>query len=150
MAEPSFASITDLSARMGDVGDVEAALAALEDASSLIHLVSGRAWIDEEDDPDEPLTLSADTPGAMKGICCAAARRVLENPEALNAESVVNYRAEYSNASTDVYLTKSEIKRIRQAAGLGGVTVISTTREEIETPLVRYRDPYLVWDEEWA
>lgn len=143
MPEPLLASPSDLAARMGDVGDLEQAVAALEDASSLIHLVSGRVWIDDEG------ALVDTVPGVVKTICCAVARRVLTNPEGLSAESVVNYSATYTNASTDVYLTKSEVKRLRQAAGLGGVTVISSTRGRMETPRVRLYDRDVVWIDEF-
>ena len=143
MSDPLLAQLPDLEVRMGHLGDVGAAVAALEDASSLIHLVSQRAWINEDGD------LVDSVPGVARTICCAVARRVLQNPEGLSGESVVNYSAQYSNASTDVYLTKSEVKRIRQAAGLAGLSAISTTRGRMETPRVRLYDRDVVWLDEF-
>ena len=131
MSEPVLASYEDLEARMGTSPDTTRALAALSDASALIHLVSNYRWIDEDGD------LVADVPGAVLAICCSAARRVLENPTQLSneTETIANYSQSqtYAVASNDVYLTKSELVRIRQASGASGISTVSTTRGDLET-----------------
>lgn len=142
MAEPAFATVDDLEVRMGHLADVPRAQAAITDASALIHLISNRTWIGAGG------VLASDVPDAVKAICCAAARRVLENPDAISqhTETIANFSEArtYSVASNDVYLTKSEVRRIRQAAGIGGVSVIGTTRGDLETrPVV---DPVLYLD----
>lgn len=134
MAEPAFATVADLEARMGDV-DNGRALAAIEDVSSRIHLHSGRKWILDDG------SLDPDVPGVCKTVCCTAARRVLENPEALTRldQTIDNFTEgkAFSTDSNDPYLKKSEIVDIRKAAGRSGLNVLGVTRGDLETPDVR-------------
>jgi hypothetical protein len=129
MAGARLASFSDLATRMGPVADVARAEAALDDASALIHLVSRNAWVDGG-------VLVDDVPGVVKAVCCSAARRVLENPLGVSnqTETIANFSHSetFVATSNDVYLTKQEITRIRQAAGLFGVGTVSTTRGEVE------------------
>jgi hypothetical protein len=138
MGEPAFANLEDLEARLGPLSDRSRAQAAIDDASSLIHLISRRHWVVEADEGD---VLASGVPGAVKAICCAVARRVLENPNAISqhTESIANFSEArtYSVASNDVYLTQAELRRIRQAAGMAGISVLGVTRGELETKPVR-------------
>ena len=136
MSDPRCASLEDLEARMGGVQDVARAGAALDDASALIHLVSGYAWVEDGE-------LVEDVPGAVVAVCCSAARRVLENPLGVSnqTETITNYSHSetFVATSNDVYLTKQEVRRIRQAAGLAGITTLSTTRGDLETGPIGHR-----------
>lgn len=141
MAEPLFASVTDLQARIqGGVDDAARAGAALADVSARIHLHSKNKWILEDG------TLDPSVPGVCKAVCCAAARRVLENPETVKAhtEQIDNFAETrtYAVDSNDPYLKKSEIADIRAAARISGLSTITTTRGDLETPRVRDGYPY--------
>jgi hypothetical protein len=133
MSLPALATSTDLRALIGDVDDEGRARALLDFASALIRTEAGVDWVDEDDELDG-------VPDIVRFVCCKVVERVLSNPTGLQAESVVNYRAEYGNASSDLYLTKQERRLVRKAAGKLAVAAVGTTRNELETPEVREFD----------
>lgn len=144
MALPAFATLEDLEARMGTQSDEPRALARLDDASNRIRSVAyPTTWTTDG-------VLDEDRPEILLTICCAAAQRSLANPLGVQStsETIVSYSSQtaYSNASTDVYLTKREIADIRRAAGISAVGTLATSRGELETRSVTY--PGAMWPEE--
>lgn len=122
---PAFVDVETLAARIPggiDVDDEARAQAALDDASTLVRAAAGIDWVDEHGQ------LVADVPDVVATVTAAAARRAFVNPEGLAQETVAGYGASYSSASGDVYLTKTERKLIRRAAGIassGSITLAS-------------------------
>lgn len=113
MESLALAAGSDLEARGVEDWDSPRALAAIDDVSALIHSETNNAWVDAETG-----ALVADVPHLAKTICCRAVSRSLSNPEALQAEGIGSYSATYANASSDVYLTKSEKNALRKEAGV--------------------------------
>lgn len=130
MALPAFAVIADLNARMGEnfEDDDPRALAALDDASSVIRDAAGKSWVNDSGDLDLPTDPSSTVADTLRRVCCSAARRVLENPDGVAQEGIGSYSVGYSNSSNDVYLTKAEVRAVRRAAGKSGLQAIPTTR----------------------
>jgi len=133
MSLPALATSTDLRALIGDVDDEGRARALLDFASALIRVEAGVDWVDDEGNLDG-------VPDVARFVCCKMVERSLTNPDGLRSESVVGYRAEYSNASSDLYMTKQERRLVRKAAGKLAVAAVGTTRNELETPEVREFD----------
>ena len=113
----ALAAGSDLEARGVEDWDSPRALAAIDDVSALIHSETNNAWIDAETG-----ALVADVPHLAKTICCRAVSRSLSNPKAVTqqSETIGSYsNAEtYGDASSDVYLTKSEKNALRKEAGI--------------------------------
>ena len=128
MSLPPLATIDDLRSFTGQDVGVSRAVALLDYASALIRVEAGTDWVDENNDLDG-------VPDVIRFIVCKVVERALSNPDGLTAESVVNYRAEYGNASSDLYLTKQERRLIRKAAGTPLITTV-----ELESPYRKY-DP---------
>lgn len=126
MSEPTLATIPELSARTGEISDLSRALALLADASALIRAEANYTWIDADGDLEE-------VPALIVMVCCKVVERVLSNPEGLSGEAIGGYSAQFSNASSDVYLTKQERRLVRKAAG---TTPIGTI--ELESPYKKY------------
>ena len=125
MALPAFAALEDLTARMGPLSDMGRAQAAIDDASALIHFESNEVWVDGS-------ALLEGVPPITTTICCNAARRVLDNPSGLASQTVGPFSETFTPTSNDVYLSKSEVQKIRAAAGLSkGVWTLATTRSDI-------------------
>lgn len=121
MATPTLASLWQLQARMpGGVNDddVPRALAALEDASAWIRSEAGEDWLDDSN-------VLETVPSVIVSICCAVARRIVDNPDGLTAETVAGWSGSRANASSDVYLTKQEKAMIHRVVGSGGLTVVT-------------------------
>lgn len=132
MADLALAQIDDLVARMGHVS-AERARAALEDVSNVIHQFTGNVWVDSETGG-----LVDDIPPVVRTICCAAARRVLENPQGVVSESLGEYSVTVGGSSNDVYLSRSEMRLLRRAAGGSGISTV-----ELETPYQRVGDVFV-------
>lgn len=123
MATPTLAEIWQLAVRVpGGIAEEEEprALAALEDASAWIRTEARRTWLDATGELE-------DVPGVIVSICCAVARRILDNPDGLLQETVAQYTYSRTNATTDVYLTKQEKAMIRRCVGLTGFEIITLT-----------------------
>lgn len=129
MTLPSFATIDDLAARIpaGIAGGDDArAQAALDDVSSLIRAHAGKTWVTED-------AIDADVPDIVTTVCLRAAQRAFTNPSGVTSESAGPFSTSYANSSSDVYLTAQEKTLVRQAAGKSSVSVIQTTRGDLET-----------------
>lgn len=134
-ALPPFASVADVEVRLGrTVTDGERATveAALEDASDLIRAETGRDWVD----PDNPAQLVGDPAqlDTLRTVCAAVAARLIRNPAGVAQETVGPFSVSHgTSAVPGAWLTRWERLRLRRAAGLIGVTVLSTTRGPFET-----------------
>lgn len=142
---PAFASIDDLTARrQGGVRDGERsrAQAALEDASALIRTEVGNDYVDTTG--DTPVLLTT-VPDIFLSVTCSAARRALDNPDGLQAETLGPWSGTYANSSGDVYLTTAERRLVRKGAGVSQVFTLATTRDPdclgLETPPVTLYGP---------
>lgn len=133
MTLPAFADLDALGARVPEgisSGSEARAQAALDDAAALIRdEAGGVGWATAEDPGD-------DVPGIIPVINLRSALRSYLNPEGNEQESTGEWAAKIANASSDVYLTASEIKRVQRAAGRAGVWVQPTTRGRPETDTV--------------
>lgn len=130
MALPTFATLEELDARIPggiDQSDMDRALAALDDVSDLIRAEAGKDWVDDQGE------LVDDVPGVLRVIAITAARRELANPDGVISESIDGFSHRLANASTGVYLTPVEAKRVRRASGRSGVWSLGTTRGLVET-----------------
>lgn len=128
MSTPTLASLQQLDARTpGGLSDDDTprALAALDDASAWIRSEAGEDWLDDSGNLET-------VPAVIVSICCAVARRVVDNPAGIMQRSIAGYSEGLTNSSTDVYLTKQEKAMIRKVTGTGGITVV--TLESPYTP----------------
>jgi hypothetical protein len=132
MSTPTLADIWQLQQRIpGGIAetDLARALAALEDASAWIRAeafsMTGEDWLDDAGALET-------VPGAVVSVCCSVARRILDNPDGLLQESIAGYSYSRTNATTDIYLTKGELKMLRRALGIGSFSV--ATLEGAYTP----------------
>jgi hypothetical protein len=128
MAGPALASIEDLDARGVNVSDRARALAAIVDASAAIHVLTSDAWLDDDGNVVD------DVPAIARTVCCAVARRILDNPSGVESVTLGSFSESRSNATADVFLKKSEERLLRRAAG---TSVIGTV--EMETPYAPMR-----------
>ena len=134
MSTPTLASLQQLEARFpGGLSDDDTnrALAALEDASAWIRVEAGEDWLDDDG-------VLETVPAAIVSICCAVARRIVDNPAGIMQRSIAGYSEGLTNATTDVYLTKQEKAMIHKVAGIGGFNV--TVLESPYTPPYPYGD----------
>jgi hypothetical protein len=131
----ALATVPDLEARMGAVSDAARARAVLQDASNLIHAETNNAWVSDG-------ALIDDVPGIALTVCCAVARRVIENPSGVTSEALGPFSQSIASSSNDVYLTKAEKRTLRRAAGLGAGVL------ELESPYPLRQsttDVYVPW-----
>lgn len=132
MAAPTLADIWQLEQRVpGGIAedDLPRALAALEDASAWVRVEAGEDWLDGDGLPET-------VPGAVVSVCCAVARRILDNPEGLLQESIAQYSYGRTNATTDIYLTKAEKAIVRKAAGTAvGMVVVTLESPYLPPPV---------------
>lgn len=135
MSLPALASLDELTARVGTIDDPARAQAALEDASSTIRAFTRRTWTDSTGNalalPSGSDAWQADV---LVKVCCSVARRVLENPDGVQAESLGSYSVTNSNASADVYLTRGEQRDLESVIGKGGLWSQPTTRSLDDIP----------------
>lgn len=126
MSEPALATLDDLYARMGVVSDEGRARALLDDASALIRAEANYTWLDADGALET-------VPALIVMVCCKVAERVMSNPEGLSGEAIGGYSAQFSNASSDVYLTKQERRLVRKASGVMAIGTV-----ELESPYKKY------------
>lgn len=127
MAGTALAATSDIELRMGSV-DASRAQAAIDDASALIHAETRGVWVDGGE-------LVDDVPAVALTICCKIVQRVLTNPDEVTSETLGPFSQTRSGASADVYLTRSERRVLRRAAGINVGSV--TLESPYETPLDR-------------
>jgi hypothetical protein len=127
----ALVQFTELAARM-EISDTARALAAIDDASVLIHAEVNNVWIESGE-------LIDDVPLIARTVCFKVVERVLDNPDGLTSEAVGPFSQSRATASNDVYLTSNERRLVRRAAGLqSGIGSI-----ELETPYARTVDSTL-------
>lgn len=125
---PAFATVEALGVRLPEgipAGDEPRAQAALDDVSTLIRSIAGVDWVDT----DNPAELADDLPDIIVTVTLSAARRVLDNPDGIQQESIDNYSRTLVNPSGDVYLTANEKRLVRKAAGRSEIGSV-----ELESP----------------
>jgi len=137
---PALATYEDITARMA-ASDRTRALAAIADASALIHAETGNAWVGDDG------ALVADVPAIAKTVCCKVVQRIITNPEGTTSESLGPFTESYGSASNDAYLTASERRILSKA--VSGSAIGSVT---LESPYT-YRRPsssdiYVPWIDE--
>lgn len=129
MALPALATIEGLEDRGVDVSDGSRAQAAIDDASALIHHVTGNRWVlDGGLDPAMPPVVST--------VAYKVIRRALGNPEAVESEQLGPSQVTYRATEGDTYLTDDE--RALLINSLGTTTGLSSVRLEAPWPI--YRD----------
>lgn len=124
MTLPAFASVEQLDARTpGGVAaaDEARALAALEDASTMVRSVAGKTWVTDGE-------LDDGIPDVVVVVTITVARRILANPDGVVQRSIDDYSERLADAQSDVYLTRAERRAVRAAAGKSPMWTLSTTR----------------------
>jgi len=116
----ALATFSQMSARRPggiSTGDQGRAEAALDDASAFVlDLVDGTTQT----------SWDSSAPNTVVAIVCRAALRGFDNPDGVTMEAQGDYRYELDSA-TGVYLTDSEVRTVRKAAGMPGVASIDVT-----------------------
>lgn len=119
MEPPAFATPSDYFARHGEGADEARVGVLLGDASELIRTEAKVTWIDEETGE-----LTDDVPYLLVGIACTVVNRKLTNPDGVTSQMTApagySESTSFANASPDMYLTRSEKRFIRRAAGVSG------------------------------
>lgn len=115
---------------MGSIDDQTRAQVALDDASAEIRAFTRRSWVDG-DALALPTGVDAWKADVLVRVCCSIARRVLDNPEGVQQESIGSYSVTNANASSDVYLTRAERRLLQSVAGSSAIGTIDL---EIGTP----------------
>lgn len=139
MTLPAFATLEEFEARLvgalaEDSDDEERAQAALDDVSALIRVEAGKDWVTDDDPP----VLADDIPDIVKTVTIRAALRAYNNPTGTESRThslgQFSESESFADSSSDVYLTSSERRLIRLAAGRrAGLGVIPVTRGALET-----------------
>lgn len=108
-----LAPVSALEERLGvPVGSLAAldlirAQRALEDASHIVRVESGIAWVDAEGVPVAPPTIVV--------VVLQAAKRVYINPDGLTSEAVEGYSWQTDQQSMGVYLSDDELRTVQAA-----------------------------------
>ena len=120
MSSPApFATVEDYAARHGQPQDAARVAALLEDATACL-LAAYAA------DAGEPWEVGASPlfDAGAKGVCCSMAARALSSPAGFEGASQYTQTAgpytasvTYANPTADVYMTKSDLKRLGLAGG---------------------------------
>lgn len=155
MARPALGTIDDLEDLLDEPIDNPAqAQARLAQASELVRAYAGIDWLNDEQ------TAVENVPGAIPGVVAAIVERASRNPGAVtqDAETVGPFsftRSFGADAAARIYLTDSDKRIIRHAAGTSPLGVIGTTRGRMETadvidcwgltPSVEETNPYALW-----
>lgn len=135
MAVPLLlASVSDLAALVDDLdlattADVTRATVRLRQASALVRDAAGQTWLTEDDPP-----VLALIPEIAWTITLEAAKRGWDNPSAAGSTTIDDFTERDIGT---VMLTEDEVARLGRlrpvnASGLGGLGVISTTRDDFD------------------
>jgi hypothetical protein len=124
----TLASIKDFEARHGVLDDEEETQveALLGDAAGLIeNELSGSEVVWLGDAPE------GDPPAVVKAVCVQVAYRAWTNPDGIAREELGEVGQTYrgTNQADALWLTKSEAKTVRRAAGVSSVRSV-----QVETP----------------
>lgn len=142
----SLASIEQLSDRLGIELDPESsdgirAQAALDDASNLIRSVAGKTWEDDHGDLD-------DVPAIVTSVTLAVAYRAFRNPDGTSQSSLGDVSVSFSRGGAvgALFLTPTEEKAIKKAAGTTVTSVLLETDYLINTKDYHYANPNIGGD----
>lgn len=118
--------------------DEPRAEAALSDTSALVRVIAQTDWMTVPDDEEEePALDTAAIPDLIVATVIAIARRAFDNPDGVRQEQLGSYSVSYANSSAGVYVTKTERRNIRTAAGLSGLGTIEL-EGAFEVPIEGY------------
>jgi hypothetical protein len=137
-----LATVPQLEARLGYElrdGELDRALALLEDASALVRVEVGDAvWVDE----DTLLTDLSLVPGGVRMVVLKAVERAMRNPGGYSSESSGDYSFQRNAAQLGVYFTEAELKVIRRSVKRTGLWTQPVTRGDIYDNTVWLEDSY--------
>jgi hypothetical protein len=137
-----LATVPQLEARLGYElrdGELDRALALLEDASALVRVeVGDTVWIDE----DTLLTDFSLVPGGVRMVVLKAVERAMRNPGGYSSESSGDYSFQRNSAQLGVYFTEAELKVIRRSVKRTGLWTQPVTRGDIYDNTVWLEDSY--------
>lgn len=102
-----LADLSALEDRM-TVDDTNRALAALDDASAFVRAAAGADWVDAEGNLDA-------VPAVVVAVTLAVARRLYENPDGFESETIGDYTYRRGDGSNG--LLPHEVRAVRKAAG---------------------------------
>jgi hypothetical protein len=125
---PPLADLDALAARLGrplsEAQRVRAA-AVLADVSDEVRAETGRSWLaaDGNLDPARPAVLAV--------VTLRAARRAIDNPSNLGAETIGDYTRRFPAppGPAGVYLDDAERRMLRAATGTGDLVSVPTVRD---------------------
>lgn len=132
---PPLASLDDLEVRAGRQDEVARAEAVLVDASNLVRDEAGKTWVDD-------LGALAGVPDMVATLVLKVAKRAIDNPEGLTAETYPEYAWRKDGAEDGVYLTDKECKIARRLGGRTGLWTQQTTRRSAECDTVFVEDQF--------
>lgn len=87
--------------------DLTRALRGLEDASHLVRVESGIAWVDALGEPIAP--------AAIVVVLLQMVKRVFINPDGLSSESVEGYSWQTDQQTMGIYLSEDELRTVKAA-----------------------------------
>ena len=118
MALPALVELEGLDARGVDVSDSARALAAIEDASALIHHSTGNRWVVDD-------AIDAAMPPVVRTIAYRVIGRALSNPDNLESSQIGPFQESYRASDGGMYLTAGEKDMLRNSTGTtSGLSVI--------------------------
>lgn len=129
MTLPALADLEAFEARcpreLSDADETRAQ-ALIDDASTKVRAVTGRTWLDDDDEVD------AD-PEVVR-IVLAAALRAFLNPGGLTSEVAGNWSGYYADGGVGIVLTDAEIDSLRAIVGASGIQSIVADRIDTVGP----------------
>jgi len=119
---PSLATAQDFETRYGaSVDDAARLQALLDDASALARQVAGSDYVGAGG------SLEA-VPQTIVAVVCQSVRRAYDNAEGMIGENIGDYSYRLADARAEgVYLTETEERRIKNAAGKVSPTAFSVS-----------------------
>lgn len=125
MAVPALIDIDGLEARGADVSNVPRALAAIDDASALVHDATDNRWITTDGEVDPT------TPSVVFTITYKVARRAISNNDGIASEQLGPYQTTYRDTEGAAYLTADERAML---AGTTGTSSSGLSSVRLEAP----------------
>ena len=137
MTLPALATVGDLEGRLAEsVPNETQAEALLSYASALVRAYTGKTFVDDAGTLIDPL------PDGVAQVTVEMVFRAVTNPGGYTQETTGPFTVSFGSAAAQrLYLTAAD-KSILGARGTGGLTVLSTTRGDLETRPVSH-DPWV-------
>lgn len=133
MARPPLATVDDLHDALGTPvsgSDVKKALSLLGRASAIVRAFAGKTWVDDQNALE-------DVPEDIPGVVVSMVERATRNPDGYTQETAGPFSRSFgSEAAQRLFMTSMEKLVIRAACGSTGISVLPTTRGDLETPSV--------------